>query len=342
MQIADKALYNALLQDQGVCKSDWKHNERFENTIVLAKCLLLSTGNVVPTIVAFQRDGSVFQIHPAFNDQPKIDLSDLLAPYDLKEVHFFHRYIVGPGIGDVQIVHDIPNCDKLNGQELFLVMAIAPDYKWRSHCRIIRGEGGQIECLGLFARHESRNISQYKHLFHGQNNRFWEEHKPLLPQPLSLRVNFNYESELRAMKQFEDCRGEHIYTLAVVAEMALRKVHELPYDIETLGNLPEDEWGKVLLPCGRVAFIGTIEAGSYYYFPPNVGKDDFEAENTFAILVSIKGASEGGVTVHPVASAPSKIILSNAEYRDFGIGPQLSIHRDDPGLEVYKPDQERH
>jgi hypothetical protein len=310
-------------------KRDPKPNERFENTVLLAKSLLLSTGELVPTVIGFQKSGRVIQFHYT-PEQRKIH--ELMAAYDVEEIHLFHRFIISPGKHNC-IFHGVSFTKPPDGKEGLVVIALTPDFKWRWNCRVVRDEHGLVECLSNFAWHESPDLFIFEGIFPEKNNQMPGPHRKAIKEYFAPNISNTYEAELRAMQEFAHNSSKHMHVLTATSEYAVRKMHRL--DTTTPDTDPESEWGRIRFPDGRIAYLGMKETGNYYRFSPNVEREAFAAENgpgLFAILLGIKG-----MAVELSALAPRSAIFDHAEYRDFGFGPQLSIDCTEPGFKLFKP-----
>jgi hypothetical protein len=310
-------------------KRDPKPNERFENTILLAKSLLLSTGELVPTAIGFQKGGRVIQFHYT---QEQEEIHDLMAAYDVEEIHLFHRFVISPGKHNF-IFHGAPVTKSPDCKEGLVVIALTPEYRWRWNCRIVRNEHGLVECLSNFAWHESPDLFIFEGIFAEKNNQIPEKRKKAIKEYFASKISNTYEAELHAMQEFAHNSSKHMHVLTATSEFAIRKMHGLDTTIPDTD--PESEWGRIKFPDGRIAYLGMKETGNYYRFSPNVDQEAFAAENgpgLFAILLDIKD-----MAVELSALAPRSTIFDHAEYRDFGFGPQLSIDCTEPGLKLFRP-----
>jgi hypothetical protein len=308
---------------------DPKPNERFDNTILLAKSLLLSTGELVPTAIGFQKNGGVVQLH---HTQEQKEIPELMAAYDVEEIHLFHRFIISPGKHNF-IFHGAPVTKSPDCGEGLVVIAITPDFKWRWNCRVIRNEKGEVECISDFGWYETTDLFIFKGIFREKNNQMQEERRKAFMKYFAPKISSTYEAELRAMQEFEDSRSKHMHVLTAMSEFAVRKMHGL--DSTVPEGDPKAEWGRVKFPDGRIAYLGMQETGNYYRFSPNIQREAFAAENgpgLFAILLDIKGWA-----IALSAVAPRSTIFDHGKYRDFGFGPQLSIDCTEPGLKLFRP-----
>jgi hypothetical protein len=312
---------------------DPKPNDRFENTILLAKSLLFSTGELVPTTIGFRTDGSAIQLHLSMDSVGLENLPDFFAANNVTEIHVFHRFIASSGIAWNIVAKGIPDPKTAKGPECLVVIAVTPDYKWRWNCRIIRDEKGAVECLSNFAWDESSDLFIFEGIFPEKDNQMPEERRKAIMECFAPRISNTYETELSTMKEFVDSKLEHMHVLTATSEFAIRKMHGLDTAIPVAD--PEAEWGRVRFPDGRIAYLGMRETGSYYRFSPNAQREAFAAEKgpgLFAIFLDIKG-----MAVARSAVAPRSAIYEHAEYRDFGFGPQLSIDCAAPGIKFLTP-----
>ena len=309
---------------------DPKPNNRLEDTILLAKSLLLSTGELVATVIGFRSDGSAIQLHLPMVSVGSKNWFDYFAANDITEIHFIQRFIATSGVAVANIDRGIPDLRCAKGPECIAVNAVTPDYRWTWCCQIMRDKNGAVECLTNFYREGFTDISCSKRLFPEERNHLLEERKKFVEESISKALTNTYKDELNAMKDFANDRLSNMQLLAAKAEHAVRMMYG--FEKKNLEQMTDADMGRIIFPDGRIAYLGMVEKGNYYRFFPNIKKDAFSEENStdvFAILLGLKGAR-----VTRMGSASCSTIHDHAEYRDFGLGPQLSIDCSDQGIIV--------